>query len=145
LIIDGNCDLNNDYIKDNKITKRPEMDVTVDKTSVTANEIDKVVIDKLPDKIVKQRERLGIFLLLVTAVILILVGKKIIEVLKVGAQKSIEGFGVTEKSWNRHFRAWMFLAIAVGSVLLWSYVPLARGLVMGFQDYKYLAIRNLRV
>ena len=103
-----------------------------------AEHINTYVIGKLPDKIVKQRERLGIFLLLVTAVIIIFVGKKIIDVLKTGAQKSIEGFGVTEKTWNRHFRAWLFLAVAVGSVLLWSYIPLIRGLIMGFQDYKIL-------
>ena len=103
-----------------------------------AEHINTYVIGKLPDKVVKQRERLGIFLLMVTIVILFFVGKKIVEVLKTGAQKSIEGFGVTEKTWGRHFRAWMFLIAAVGSVLLWSYIPLARGLVMGFQDYKIL-------
>ncbi len=103
-----------------------------------AEHINTYVIGKLPDKVVKQRERLGIFLLMVTIVILFFVGKKIVEVLKTGAQKSIEGFGVTEKTWNRHFRAWMFLVMAVGSVLLWSYIPLVRGLVMGFQDYKIL-------
>jgi hypothetical protein len=43
----GRDDLN--YIKDGKIAERPEMDITVDKTSVTANETDKVVIDKLPE------------------------------------------------------------------------------------------------
>jgi len=103
-----------------------------------AEHINTYVIGKLPEKVIKQREKLGIFLLMVTIVILFFVGRKIIQVLKTGAQKSIEGFGVTEKTFGRHLRAWIFLAIAVGSVLLWSYIPLVRGLVMGFQDYKIL-------
>jgi multiple sugar transport system permease protein len=35
-------------------------------------------------------------------------------------------------------RAWSFLLVAVASVLVWSYVPLLRGLVMAFQDYRIL-------
>jgi len=103
-----------------------------------AKHVNTYVIGKLPDKVIKQREKLGIFLLMVTVVILFFVVKKIVQVLKTGAQKSIEGFGVTEKTFGRHLRAWLFLAVAVGSVFLWSYLPLVRGLVMGFQDYKIL-------
>ncbi|NQT85778.1 sugar ABC transporter permease, partial [bacterium] len=34
--------------------------------------------------------------------------------------------------------AWLLLAPALGSILLFSYFPLARGAVMGFQDYNVL-------
>ena len=38
----------------------------------------------------------------------------------------------------KHLYAWLFLAPAVATVLLWSYVPLVRGSVMAFYDYKIL-------
>ncbi len=37
-----------------------------------------------------------------------------------------------------HLSAWAFMAPAVASIALWSYLPLARGMVMAFQDYKIL-------
>lgn len=37
-----------------------------------------------------------------------------------------------------HLTAWAFMAPAVGSVALWAYVPLARGMLMAFQDYRVL-------
>lgn len=40
------------------------------------------------------------------------------------------------KTWRYHFMPWVFMAPAVLSIALWAYYPLARGLVMAFQDYK---------
>ena len=37
-----------------------------------------------------------------------------------------------------HLTAWAFMAPAVGSVALWAYLPLLRGMVMAFQDYRIL-------
>jgi multiple sugar transport system permease protein len=37
-----------------------------------------------------------------------------------------------------HLSAWTFMAPAVLSVALWAYYPLARGMVMAFQDYRIL-------
>ena len=37
-----------------------------------------------------------------------------------------------------HIAAWMFMLPAVGSILVWAYYPLARGMVMAFQDYRIL-------
>lgn len=37
-----------------------------------------------------------------------------------------------------HLSAWTFMAPAVASVAVWAYLPLLRGLVMAFQDYKIL-------
>ena len=47
-IAKGQPDLENDYIKDGKITKRLEMPVTVDKTSIVADEKDKATISGIP-------------------------------------------------------------------------------------------------
>lgn len=96
------------------------------------------VIGELPADIMARRERLGIFLLIITGILLTLVGRKIFQVLRSTAQHSTEGFGVTERTWRRTVRAWLFLGIAVASVALWSYVPLVRGLIMAFLDYRIL-------
>jgi ABC-type sugar transport system permease subunit/ABC-type glycerol-3-phosphate transport system substrate-binding protein len=40
------------------------------------------------------------------------------------------------KSWRYHLVPWLFMAPAVITIALWAYFPLARGLVMAFQDYK---------
>lgn len=37
-----------------------------------------------------------------------------------------------------HLSAWAFMAPAVASVAIWAYLPLARGLMMAFQDYRIL-------
>ncbi len=37
-----------------------------------------------------------------------------------------------------HILAWLFMVPAVGSVALWAYYPLARGLVMAFQNYRLI-------
>nr|CAA9281143.1 hypothetical protein AVDCRST_MAG63-3595 [uncultured Armatimonadetes bacterium] len=37
-----------------------------------------------------------------------------------------------------HLSAWAFMAPAVASIALWAYLPLLRGMVMAFQDYRIL-------
>ncbi len=37
-----------------------------------------------------------------------------------------------------HVVAWLFMAPAVASILVWAYYPLFRGMIMAFQDYKIL-------
>lgn len=37
-----------------------------------------------------------------------------------------------------HLSAWLFMAPAVLSVLIWAYYPLLRGMLMAFQDYRIL-------
>jgi multiple sugar transport system permease protein len=37
-----------------------------------------------------------------------------------------------------HLSAWAFMAPAVASVALWAYLPLLRGMLMAFQDYRLL-------
>jgi multiple sugar transport system permease protein len=40
------------------------------------------------------------------------------------------------RTWKGHIIPWLFLLPALGSVALWAYIPLLRGLVMAFQDYR---------
>ena len=37
-----------------------------------------------------------------------------------------------------HVIAWIFMLPAVGSILVWAYYPLLRGMVMAFQDYRII-------
>ena len=48
--------------------------------------------------------------------------------------------GVKQETWGfrRYFWAYVLLIPAVLTILLWQYVPLARGSVMAFQDYKII-------
>ena len=48
--------------------------------------------------------------------------------------------GVKQETWGfrRHFWAYMLLVPAVLTILVWQYLPLARGSVMAFQDYKII-------
>ena len=103
-----------------------------------AARVNTYVIGRLPAAVLRQRERLGMLLVGVTAIILVVAGRKIFQLLRSTAQRSAEGFGVTERTWRRTVRAWSFLLIAVASVFIWSYLPLLRGLVMAFQDYRIL-------
>ncbi len=45
---------------------------------------------------------------------------------------------VVPRSKMVHVVAWLFMAPAVLSILLWAYYPLLRGMVMAFQDYRIL-------
>lgn len=103
-----------------------------------AKHVNTYVVGELPEDVLKRRERLGIVLVIITGIILALAGRKIFYILRSTAQQSSEGFGVTEKTWRRAMRAWLFLILAVGSVFLWQYLPLGRGLIIAFQDYKIL-------
>ena len=48
--------------------------------------------------------------------------------------------GVKQETWGfrRNFWAYMLLLPAVLTILMWQYLPLARGSVMAFQDYKII-------
>ncbi len=48
--------------------------------------------------------------------------------------------GVKQETWGfrRHFWAYMLLLPAVLTILMWQYLPLARGSIMAFQDYKII-------
>lgn len=51
------------------------------------------------------------------------------------AKERIPGAGLPLRS---HLSAWLFMIPAIASIAIWAYVPLLRGMVMAFQDYKLL-------
>ncbi|MCX7847635.1 MAG: extracellular solute-binding protein [bacterium] len=105
-----------------------------------ARHVNTYIIGSLPPHIMRRRQHLGVFLVMVTAAILLITGRKILQLIAATAarSRSSEGFGVSERTWRRTLRAWLFLIVAVASVFLWSYIPLARGLLIAFQDYRIL-------
>ncbi|MHC4714290.1 MAG: extracellular solute-binding protein [Planctomycetota bacterium] len=54
---------------------------------------------------------------------------------RVAAAKSGLSGALKSSRW-KHIYAWLFLFPAVGTILLWRYVPLIRGSVMSFYDWK---------
>ena len=81
----------------------------------------------------------GSILVIIVCVVLYL----LIRSLAKGIANIKSGMSATMKAsaW-KHFYAWLFLAPAMLTVLVWSYVPLVRGSIMAFYDYKILGAKN---
>ena len=86
-----------------------------------------------PKEMKKRRTVVGLCLLLILG-ILVFFGIKSMKLVKDVGNKAPAN--VNKASARVHIYAWLFMSIAVLSVLLWSYYPVARGLIMAFQDYK---------
>ena len=102
--------------------------------------VNTMILDRMPDEVVHKRARIGWVIFTVMAVALAL-GMRMVVKLAMSAQakwNDTEGFGVGGNPAARRRFAWLFLVPAVGTILVWEYYPLARGLVMGFQDFRIL-------
>lgn len=97
--------------------------------------VDAKMLGFVPDEVMKQRRAAaagvvaGLLLAAIVACIWLIRGK-------LRAPK----LGVAQAAGSRSLRSqvltWLFLIPALGSIAMWAYVPLARGLMMAFQDYK---------
>ena len=107
--------------------------------TVVAN-VNTMILDRIPDEVVRKRSRIGWAIFAVMAFALA-IGMRMIVKLAMNAQAKwtdSEGFGVGGNPAARRLFAWMFLVPAVGTILIWEYYPLMRGLLMGFQDFRIL-------
>jgi multiple sugar transport system permease protein len=57
---------------------------------------------------------------------------------RAGRSRDVAVAGTASLPLRIHATAWVFMAPAILSVLAWSYIPLGRGLLMAFQDYRLL-------
>ncbi|MBC8104346.1 MAG: extracellular solute-binding protein [Cytophagales bacterium] len=69
-----------------------------------------------------------------------LLSRLIVETLRVARLRRSSGEAAANPSipMRIHLAAWAFMVPAVASIALWAYLPLGRGLVMAFQDYRIL-------
>ena len=116
----------------------------------TVRHVNTMILGKMPDQEVARRSRIGWVIFAVMAAALVAAGGLIIKLaLRAQAKwRDLEGFGVGGNPARRTAYAWLLLAPAVATILIWAYFPLARGMVMAFQDYKilggstYVGLRN---
>ena len=117
---------------------------------VVCQNVNTVIMGRMSDEEVRRRSLIG-WVLFAGILAALALGVRLIVRLALAARarhRDNEGFGVGGHPARRRLYAWMFLVPAVISILIWSYYPLARGLVMAFQDFKilggshYVGLRN---
>jgi len=103
-----------------------------------AHKIDTKMLGYIPKDVMAKKRRIAWF---VFAILLAIVGSIVaIQVKKLAQAHSDENAEsrVVRGGKRVHVIAWMFMLPAVLSILIWSYYPLLRGMIMAFQDYKIL-------
>jgi ABC-type sugar transport system permease subunit/ABC-type glycerol-3-phosphate transport system substrate-binding protein len=112
--------------------------------------VNTMILDKMPEEMVRRRARIG-WILFAVMIGGLAAGLRLIVRLATRAEAKLrdtEGFGVGGNPAARQLYAWMFLIPAVASIAIWSYYPLGRGLIMAFQDFRilggsaYVGLRN---
>ncbi len=77
---------------------------------------------------------------LLFAIVVVVMSFLIVRIVRQNLKKSARGQGLAGRAGNRNvynkWLAWGMVAPALLLIGLWSYYPLARGMVMAFQDYK---------
>lgn len=103
------------------------------------NHTNTAVLGRMPDSEVRRKSGIGTVLFVIILALLAFATRQIVRLmLKTDQGLGDEGFGVGSNHGQRRLIAWLFLIPAVATVLIWNYLPLARGLVMGFQDYRII-------
>lgn len=101
-----------------------------------AERIDAKMLGYVPKEVMAARRRTALGV--VTGGFLLIVGAIFVAIRRLarmaGTSVGSQPAGITH--WRYHVMPWIFMAPAVLSVALWAYFPLARGLLMAFQDYK---------
>jgi ABC-type sugar transport system permease subunit/ABC-type glycerol-3-phosphate transport system substrate-binding protein len=108
--------------------------------NVIAGNVNTMILDRIPEAVVRKRARIGwvIFAVMLAGLAF---GLRLIVKLAMQAQSKwadTEGFGVGGNPAARRLYAWLFLVPAVGTIAIWNYYPLIKGLMMGFQDFRIL-------
>lgn len=118
--------------------------------SEVCRNVNTMILGRLPDEVVQRRARVGWVVLAIMMGGLV-AGAWLVVRLAMRARerfRDTEGFGVGGHPARRRLYAWLLLLPAVGSIAIWNYYPLARGLMMAFQDYRilggstYVGLRN---
>ena len=118
--------------------------------SQTCRRVNTMILGQMPEHEVRRRSRLGWVIFGVMAAALVIAGRGVVRLaMRARAQFSdTEGVGVGGHPARRRAYAWLLLAPAVGTILIWAYYPLIMGMIMAFQDYRilggshYVGLRN---
>ena len=127
-----------------------ELDSTLDKLgfmdkmdyqaelSKAAKHTNEQLMGIISDKEMSKRRTIVTIFLVVMVIVSVFFGAKIIGLVKEMSKSTVTS---TKKVVFRvHLFAWLFMIVAVMTVLIWSYYPIMRGLVMAFQDYNIIGV-----
>ena len=110
----------------------------LDKAVASTNE---KLLGIISDKEMQKRKTIILIALCLVGAFLIFIAIKVISTLSgIVGQKKTEA-KVGKVPLRIHVYAWLFMGVAVITVTLWGYLPVFRGLLMAFQDYKVMDSR----
>ncbi|MHB0997881.1 MAG: extracellular solute-binding protein [Armatimonadota bacterium] len=105
---------------------------------ITANKINTKMLGYTPPDVMAKKRNIG--WIVFAGILLVVVVLITIQLRKLAHSQADdqEDSRIVRGSKSVHLIAWIFMAPAVISVLLWAYYPLLRGMLMAFQDYRIL-------
>jgi len=101
----------------------------------SARNVNTYVLGSLTEQEMRPRRMVGLLVLIaVGTACIIAVGRGLLA-----HSAQLRAGGIRARSLRVHARLWVFILPAFLSVLVWQYVPLGRGAVMAFYDYRLVA------
>ncbi len=121
-----------------KVLRTPDSDPAA-LLKETVKRINTFFFKLYPEEEMRFKRRVFLVLAIIVAAGLSLAIYMIVRSLQARIAASKSGLSVALKSskW-KHVYAWLFLLPAIGTIFVWSYVPLAAGSGMSFYDYKIM-------
>ena len=106
----------------------------------TCRRVNTMILGELPEEVIRRRSRVGWF---VAAAVVALLAAGVYLTIRLAVKMrrkaaDWEGFGIQGRTFRRTLTIVLFLAPAVGLIVLWGYYPLARGTSMAFEEYRIL-------
>lgn len=116
-----------------KIQESPDVNIEAE-LAAAEKHTNEQLLGRLDDKEKSKRTLIVSLLLLVIATVLIFFGIRAFNIFREMSKPTAVNYQKTTV--RNHIFAWLFMGVAVITVLLWSYYPVGTGLLMAFQDYK---------
>lgn len=96
------------------------------------------MIGNIPTDVMNKRRAIAwVCVIAILAVVAFMVARQV-KLVAQSQSSSADSRIAARRNTKVHLVAWIFMLPAVLSILLWSYYPLFRGMVMAFQDFKIL-------
>ncbi|MBN2301043.1 MAG: extracellular solute-binding protein [Lentisphaerae bacterium] len=116
----------------------------------TCHRVNTQILGQMPEEEVRKRARVGWFVAVAAMAMLAAAAYGTVKMaIRLHAKAAtLEGYGVKDKTTMRTLTVVLFLAPAIGTILMWGYYPLVRGTLIAFQDFKilgdshYVGLRN---
>ncbi|MFH1073975.1 MAG: hypothetical protein V1752_02705, partial [Candidatus Firestonebacteria bacterium] len=116
-----------------KIQGDPNVDIEAE-LAIAEKHTNEQLLGRLEDKEKKKRTTIVSLFLLVLAVVFSFFGARAFRIFREMSKPTAVNYQRTSP--RNHIFAWLFMGVAVITVLMWSYFPVGKGLLMAFQDYK---------